>query len=231
MSPTPEQTLSGLWERIKEDWESHGRDPWSPGFRAMVVYRFGVWRMGVGSLAARAPLSVLYRMLYRKVRDRYGIEIPFTARIGRRVVFEHQHGIVVHGLAEIGDDCVIRQGVTLGNRQIGRPYDAPRLGRRVNVGAGAMLLGAIQIGDDAQIGANAVVCDDLPAGAVAIGVPARVVRINDTQVTPNGGATSDHGTPGATNGGAARNGGGRPELTAEAPEQPASGRARAIPDA
>jgi serine O-acetyltransferase len=162
--------------RVKEDFEAHGRDIFSPGFRAMAVYRFGVWRMSVGPRPLRAPLSVLYRFLYRGVRDRYGIELPYTTRVGRRVVIEHHSGIVIHGYAEIGDDCVIRQGVTLGNRRSDRPLDAPRLGNRVSVGAGAKILGLVLVGDDAQVGANAVVCNDLPAGSVAVGIPARVIR-------------------------------------------------------
>jgi serine acetyltransferase len=166
----------GLIGQILEDWEAHGRDLTRPGFQALAVHRFGAWRMGIGSKALRAPLSVFYRALYRSVRNLYGIELPYTVQVGRRVVFEHQSGIVVHGNAVIGDDCVIRQDVTIGNRRADRPLDAPRLGNRVNVGAGAKVLGAVQIGDDAQIGANAVVCEDVPAGAVAVGVPARVVR-------------------------------------------------------
>jgi serine O-acetyltransferase len=169
-------TSLGLVEQIVEDWEAHGRDLTSPGFQALAVHRFGTWRMGIGRKALRAPLSVFYRVLFRSVRNLYGIELPYTARVGRRVIFEHQSGIVVHGNAEIGDDCVIRQGVTIGNRRADRPLEAPHLGKRVSVGAGAKVLGAVEIGDGAQIGANAVVCDDVPAGAVAVGVPARVVR-------------------------------------------------------
>jgi serine O-acetyltransferase len=92
------------------------------------------------------------------------------------VIFEHQGAVVIHGDSVIGDDSIIRQGVTLGNRRMDRPHDAPKLGRRVNVGAGAKILGAVSIGDDAVIGANAVVLEDVPAGALAVGVPARIVR-------------------------------------------------------
>jgi serine O-acetyltransferase len=174
-APSGRGSLS-LARQIIEDWEAHGRDLTRPGFQALAVHRFGTWRMGIGPKALRAPFSVLYRALYRGVRNVYGIELPYSARLGRRVVFEHQSGIVVHGNAEIGDDCVIRQGVTIGNRRLDRPFDAPRLGRGVSVGAGAKVLGAVRIGDGAKIGANAVVCDDVPAGAVALGVPARVVH-------------------------------------------------------
>jgi serine O-acetyltransferase len=164
-----------LIAQLKEDWETHGRDWTRPGFQALAVYRFGNWRMGISSKLLRAPFSVLYGALFRGARNFYGIELPYTTRIGRRVMFEHQHGIVIHGYAQIGDDCIIRQGVTLGNRSLEEPLAAPRLGDRVNVGAGAKIIGGISVGDDAQIGANAVVLADVPAGHLAIGVPARVV--------------------------------------------------------
>jgi serine O-acetyltransferase len=129
----------------------------------------------------RAPFSVLYKTLYRRVRNRYGIELPYSVKLGRRVIFEHQHGIVIHGDASIGDDCVIRHGVTLGNRRLDRPFDAPTLGRRVNVGAGAKILGKVVIGDDVTIGANAVVCCDIPANCRAVGVPARILFPGDLE--------------------------------------------------
>ncbi len=166
--------MSGLWATIGEDYAAHGRDWTRPGFRAVAVYRFGVWRMGVRSKLLRAPLSVVYRALFRRCRNRYGIELPYSAQLGRRVVIEHQGAIVIHGDSVIGDDTILRQGVTLGNRRLDAPRDAPRLGRRVNVGAGAKILGGVTIGDGAIIGANAVVLCDVPAGALAVGVPARV---------------------------------------------------------
>ena len=162
--------LFGIW---KEDLAAHEGDWTRPGFRALAAHRFGVWRMGVRSRILRAPLSLMYRWFFRRCRDRYGIELPFSAWIGRRVVFEHQNGIVVHGSAIIGDECVLRQGVTLGNRHLERPYDAPRLGRGVNIGAGAVLLGRIELGDRVQVGANAVVLKDVPAGDTVVGIPAR----------------------------------------------------------
>jgi serine O-acetyltransferase len=166
----------GLFALIKEDWIAHARDWTRPGFRSMAVYRFGVWRMTVRPKILRAPFSVLYRWMFRRCRNGYGIEIPYCAKIGRRVVIEHQSGIVIHGHCEIGDDCIIRQGCTLGNKTLDRPFDAPKLGRRVNVGAGAKILGAVTIGDGAAIGANAVVLTDVPAGAVAGGIPAKIIK-------------------------------------------------------
>lgn len=165
----------GLWQQLVEDWEAHGRDWSKPGFRAVAVHRFGVWRMRLKSKLGRAPLSVIYRALYRHVRNVYGIDLPYTVTLGRRVIIEHSGGIVIHGNAVIGDDSVLRQGVTLGNRYLERPIDAPCLGKRVNVGAGAKILGAVAVGDDAQIGANAVILTDVPAGATAVGVPARIL--------------------------------------------------------
>ena len=171
----PETTELGLWQLLKEDWIAHGRDWTKPGFRAVAVYRFGVWRMNIKPLILRAPLSVLYRALFRKVRNSYGIELPYSAQLGRRVVIEHQSCIVIHGDCVIGDDCIIRQGVTMGNRYLDRPFDAPKLGKRVNVGAGAKIFGNVTIGDDVNIGANAVVLSDIPAGKTAVGIPAKII--------------------------------------------------------
>jgi serine O-acetyltransferase len=172
--PSSSDAEPSLWRLIKEDYEAHGRDASRPGFQALAVYRFGVARMKVGPKPVRAPLSVLYRALFRGVRNFYGIELPYTAKVGRRVVFEHQHGIVIHGQSVIGDECVIRQGVTLGIRRLDALDDAPVLGKNVDVGCGAKILGRVHVGDGAAIGANAVVLDDVPEGQVAVGIPARV---------------------------------------------------------
>ncbi len=161
---------------IREDHVAHGRDWTRPGFRAVAVHRFGNWRMGVRPKLLRAPLSLFYRMAFRRCRNIYGVELPYTVALGRRVVIEHQGGIVIHGACRIGDDCIIRQNCTLGIRSLDRLQDAPVLAERVNVGAGAVLLGAITIGAGAQIGANAVVLHDVPAGALAVGIPARIIE-------------------------------------------------------
>ena len=165
----------GLWQQIQEDWKAHGCDWTKPGFRAVAVHRFGVWRMQVEPKLLRAPLSIIYRSLYRKVRNTYGIDLPFTVKLGRRVVIEHQSAIIIHGYCTIGDDCIIRQGVTLGNRYLEKPLESPQLGDRVNVGAGAKILGGVSLGDDVNIGANAVVLSDIPAGQTAVGIPAKII--------------------------------------------------------
>jgi serine O-acetyltransferase len=168
--------VAELFGFIREDLAAHGGDWSRAGFQALVVYRLGAWRMRIRPRLLRAPFSMLWRVLFESVRNFYGIELPYSATIGRRVVFEHQHGIVVHGDTVIGDDCIIRQGVTLGIRRLDRLGDAPVLGRGVNVGAGAKILGKLSVGDHAEIGANAVVLEDVPPGAIAVGVPARVTR-------------------------------------------------------
>lgn len=165
----------GFWALVHEDYRTHGGDWTSPGFRALLVHRFGNWRMGIRSRALRVPLSVVYRMLFRRVRDRYGIELDFSTRVGRRVVIDHHSGIIISGYAEIGDECRLRQNVTLGIRAAGEDR-APVLGRGVDIGAGAVLLGPITVGDGAVIGANAVVLIDVPDGALAVGVPATIRR-------------------------------------------------------
>lgn len=169
------QTELSLWSQIKEDWIAHEKDWTKPGFRAVAVCRFGVWRMKIQPKLLRAPFSILYRAMYRYVRNVYGIEIPYSVDLGRRVIVEHQGCIVVHGNCIIGDDCVIRQGVTIGNRYLDKPLEAPQLGARVNVGAGAKILGKLVIGDDVNIGANAVVLNDIPAGKTAVGIPAKIL--------------------------------------------------------
>ena len=172
---TPENPVLGLWQQIKEDWIAHGKDWTKPGFRAVAVQRFGVWRMKIKPKLLRSPFSILYRALYRKIRNNYGIDLPYTVKLGRRVIIEHQSCIIIHGYSTIGDDCIIRQGVTIGNRYLENPFDTPKLGARVNVGAGAKILGNVTIGDDVNIGANAVVLVDIPTSRTAVGIPAKII--------------------------------------------------------
>lgn len=159
----------------------------SLGFWALQVYRFGHLRYRFSSKLVRIPLGILHLILAKLAEIVCGIEIGVAARIGRRLVIEHSGCIVIHGATVMGDDCIVRQGVTIGNRRIDDPHGAPVLGDRVNIGAGAKLLGRIHIGNDVDIGANAVVLDDVPDGALAVGVPARIVLRQphaDSNVTP-----------------------------------------------
>jgi serine O-acetyltransferase len=164
-----------LFKQIKDDWVNHGKDWTKPGFRALAYHRFGNWRMDVKPKILRAPLSILYGFLYRRARNLYGIELPYTAQIGQGVIIEHQHGIVIHGNVVIGDNCIIRQGVTIGIRYMDRLTEAPVIGNNVNIGAGAKLLGKITIGDNVNIGANAVVIHDVPQDGLYVGFPQKAV--------------------------------------------------------
>lgn len=161
---------------IKEDWRTHDRNIHSPGLHALAVARFGQWRMGFPSLV-RKPLSALYRYLERRVRRWHGIELPYSTEIGRNVKIEHQNGIIIHGNAVLKDGVTIRQGVTIGARYTDddRRFEAPYLGYGADIGAGAMILGKVRIGDHAKVGAMSLVLDDVPNNAVAIGQPVKVV--------------------------------------------------------
>jgi serine O-acetyltransferase len=145
------------------------------GFWALSVYRFGHARFVIKNKIVRAPWTIVYVILHKLAEIFCGISIGSTAQIGRRLSIEHHGCIVIHGNSIIGDDCLIRHGVTLGNTGYDDPFGAPTLGHRVQIGAGAKLLGRITIGDDAVIGANAVVIRDVPAGAAVGGVPARLL--------------------------------------------------------
>ena len=162
-----------MFDLVREDWRTHERDVWRQGLWALVTYRFGRWRYGIRSRWLRAPLSFVYRLLKITTQILTGIDLPCETTVGRRLVIEHFGGIVVSGDVVLGDDVVLRNGVTIGLRRTGT-RGAPVLGNRVDVGAGAKILGAITIGDDVAIGANAVVLTDVPAHSIAVGVPATI---------------------------------------------------------
>jgi serine O-acetyltransferase len=148
---------------------------------------------------ARAPWSVFLKRLC-VVRHRFwsavtGADIPLNSRIGGGLVMIHPNGIVIHPRAVIGPNCKIFQQVTIGTAD---SEDVPTLGANVEIGAGARLLGGIVIGEHARIGANAVVLTDVPAGATAVGVPARIARIrplSDSGISgqPTAGRESSYG--------------------------------------
>ena len=105
-----------------------------------------------------------------------GIEIHPSCRIGERFFIDHGMGVVIGETAEIGDDCTIYHGVTLGGTTWQKGKRHPTLGNRVVVGAGAKILGPIHVGDDARIGSNAVVIKDVPEGRTVVGIPGRIVE-------------------------------------------------------
>jgi len=134
-----------------------------------------IWAYRVAhSLWGRPGTRLLARLLSQVVRAATGVEIHPGATIGRRFFIDHGMGVVIGETTEIGDDVMLYHGVTLGGRSLAKTKRHPTLGHRVTVGAGAKILGPILIGDDAQVGANSVVVKDVPAGAVAVGIPAQI---------------------------------------------------------
>ncbi len=140
-----------------------------PGLHALVLHRRAHWCWTHG-------FKWLGRFLSHLSRWATGIEIHPGARIGQRVFFDHAMGVVVGETAEIGDGCTIYQGVTLGGTSLYKGAKRhPTLGRNVVVSAGAKILGGFTVGDNAKVGSNAVVIKPVPAGATAVGIPARII--------------------------------------------------------
>lgn len=171
-----------MFKNIREDFRTYEGKWSSQGLWVMVVYRFGRWRYGVRPGLLRKPLSGVYRFLKTVSQVAAGIDLPCEATVGRRFRIDHFGGVIVSGDAVIGDDVVIRNGVTIGLRKRSEP-GSPVIGNRVDIGAGAKVLGKIRIGDDVVIGANAVVIRDVPANSVAVGIPARIIPRKDTTET------------------------------------------------
>jgi serine O-acetyltransferase len=168
-----------MLDRIREDISCvFERDPaarstWEvitcyPGFHALLIHRLahGLWRIRMRWLA---------RFVSHWSRFLTGIEIHPGAKIGRRVFIDHGMGVVIGETAELGDDCTLYHGVTLGGTTWNKGKRHPTLRQGVVIGAGAKVLGPIVIGEGAKIGSNAVVVRDVPAGATAVGIPARVI--------------------------------------------------------
>src|SRR6478735_2200683 len=140
-----------------------------PGLHAVVMHRVAHWLWTHG-------LKWLGRFISMLSRWFTGIEIHPGAILGERVFFDHAMGVVVGETAEIGDGCTIYQGVTLGGTSLYKGTKRlPTLGRDVVVSAGAKVLGSFLVGDGAKIGSNAVVIKPVPAGATAVGIPARII--------------------------------------------------------
>jgi serine O-acetyltransferase len=147
-----------------------------PGVHALVFHRLSHRLWGW-------QLRWLARLLAQVARWLTGIEIHPGAKIGRRFFIDHGMGVVIGETAEIGDDCTLYHGVTLGGTTWRKEKRHPTLGNNVVVGAGAKILGPITVGDNARVGSNSVVVKDVPAGATVVGIPGRVVgpRKQDTK--------------------------------------------------
>lgn len=174
-----------LFSRLKEeiavvfDRDPAARNTWEvitcyPGFHAMLFHRVAHRMWGAG-------LKWLARFISHLGRWLTGIEIHPGAQIARRFFIDHGMGVVIGETAQIGDDCTLYHGVTLGGTSWNKGKRHPTLGKGVVIGAGAKILGPIEIGDGAKIGSNAVVVKSVPAGATAIGIPARIVESHEVQ--------------------------------------------------
>jgi serine O-acetyltransferase len=172
-----------MFETIKEEIQVvFERDPAArstletvltcPGFQAILMHRFNHWLW-------KRKLFLLARLSAHMMRFLTGIEIHPGATIGRRFFIDHGMGIVIGETAEIGDDCSIYHGVTLGGTTWQKGKRHPTLESNVVIGAGAKILGPITIGTGARIGCNAVVVKDVPMGATVVGVPGHVVIKKD----------------------------------------------------
>ena len=146
-----------------------------PGVRAVRSHRKAHWCYEHG-------LKFMARLISQRSRHRTGIEIHPGAKIGKRLVIDHGMGIVIGETAEIGDDCLIYHGVTLGGtgKDVGKRH--PTIGNNVLIGTGAKVLGPFKVGDNSRIAANSVVLSEIPPNSTAVGVPARVVKVDGRKI-------------------------------------------------
>lgn len=163
-----------MFDNIRQDLKTYNGDWTQQGFWALVTYRFGCWRYTIRNSIIRKIFSFLYKILYKFTQIVTGIELPCEVTIGKNFRIDHFGDIIISGFAKFGDNCIIRNGVTIGLRDIDDPT-APIIGNNVNIGAGAKILGRITIGDNVNIGANAVVITDVPSDSIAVGVPAKII--------------------------------------------------------
>ncbi len=175
-----------MLNRIREDIatilerDPAARSTWEvitcyPGFHALLIHRLARWFW-------LRDLLWLGRWISHWGRFFTNIEIHPGAIIGRRVFIDHGFGIVIGETAEVGDDCTIYQGVTLGGTALKQVKRHPTLANGVVVGAGAKVLGPFTVGAGARIGSNAVVVKEVPPGATAVGIPARIILENAAQL-------------------------------------------------
>ena len=146
------------------------------GFKAVRSYRKANWFF-------RHNMKFIARYISQRARRKTGIEIHPGATIGKNLFIDHGMGVVIGETTVIGDNCTLYQGVTLGGTGKDTGKRHPTLGNNVMIGAGAKVLGPFRIGDNAKIAAGAVVLEEIPANATAVGIPARVVRRDGVRVT------------------------------------------------
>ena len=146
-----------------------------PGVKAVRSHRRAHWFY-------EHDMKFIARLISQMSRRRTGIEIHPGAKIGKRLVIDHGMGIVIGETAEIGDDCLIYHGVTLGGTGKDSGKRHPTIGNNVLIGTGAKVLGPFKVGDNSRIAANSVVLGEIPPDSTAVGVPARVIKIAGQKV-------------------------------------------------
>lgn len=146
-----------------------------PGVKAVQSHRRAHWFY-------EHDMKFIARLISQMSRHRTGIEIHPGAKIGKRLVIDHGMGIVIGETAEIGDDCLIYHGVTLGGTGKDSGKRHPTIGNNVLIGTGAKVLGPFKVGDNSRIAANSVVLGEIPPDSTAVGVPARVIKIAGQKV-------------------------------------------------
>lgn len=177
-----------MFDRLKEDINAFKeRDPAArssleifllyPGFRAIRMHRKANWFY-------RHNMKFIARWISQRAVRKTGIEIHPAAKIGHRLVIDHGSGVVIGETAEIGDDVLIYQGVTLGGtgKETGKRH--PTIGNGVMISSGAKVLGPFKVGDNSRIASGAIVLEEVPPDCTAAGVPARIVRKNGKKVAP-----------------------------------------------
>jgi len=160
-----------MFERVREDYQTHGRRLSNRAWWAMCHYRFGQWAAQLRFAPARWLLTKSYGVLGLYLPIITGVSIDRRMPVGRRFHLIHPGMIALHPQASFGDDCGVMHNVTIGTNMTG---GAPRIGNDVFIGCGATILGEITIGDGVRIASNSLVISDVPAGAMAMGVPAKV---------------------------------------------------------
>ena len=203
VGPTGTTNLRRLpfWPTIAADLNRYGEGVSLRSFLKSFVlnpgFKYTVWMRLAGALRTMGPLTrpldAWCRLAHHRCSVKYGISIPYNTRVGPGLYIGHYGGIVVSDQAEIGRDCNINHGVTIGVKYGGKSPGVPRIGDRVYLGPGAKVIGGILVGDDSAIGANSVVVSPVPDRGVVAGVPARLIstRGSETYVV-NTGWDGDH---------------------------------------
>lgn len=148
-----------------------------PCVHALISYRIAHWLYN-------HKRFFLARWISQRARKKTGIEIHPAAKIGKGLFIDHGMGVVIGETVEIGDNCTLYQGVTLGGTGKDKGKRHPTLGNNVLVGSGAKVLGPFRVGDNVKVAANAVVLNEIPPNSTCVGVPARVVKMGDVRISP-----------------------------------------------